>query len=117
MSEDVILFSRNLMFVRKLIGVTQSGLAEKLGVEPNTISNYEKEVTAPDFKILMKLCKLFCLPADTMLNTLLTHADLENKSEWLLNVRRNFNLNDVDLPPSPAESIAVENGDHLYVKQ
>ena len=52
-----------------------------------------------------------------MLNTLLTHADLENKSEWLLNVRRNFNLNDVDLPPSPAESIAVENGDHLYVKQ
>lgn len=70
MSEDVILFSRNLMFVRKLIGVTQSGLAEKLGVKPNTISNYEKEVTAPDFKILMKLCKLFCLPADTMLNTL-----------------------------------------------
>ena len=117
MSEDVILFSRNLMFVIKLIGVTQSGLAEKLGVKPNTISNYEKEVTAPDFKILMKLCKLFCLPADTMLNTLLTHADLENKSEWLLNVRRNFNLNDVDLPPSPAESIAVENGDHLYVKQ
>ena len=87
------------------------------GLKPNTISNYEKEVTAPDFKILMKLCKLFCLPADTMLNTLLTHADLENKSEWLLNVRRNFNLNDVDLPPSPAESIAVENGDHLYVKQ
>ena len=86
-------------------------------LKPNTISNYEKEVTAPDFKILMKLCKLFCLPADTMLNTLLTHADLENKSEWLLNVRRNFNLNDVDLPPSPAESIAVENGDHLYVKQ
>ena len=44
MSEDVILFSRNLMFVRKLIGVTQSGLAEKLDVKPNTISNYEKEV-------------------------------------------------------------------------
>ena len=65
-------------------------LAEKLGVKANTISNYEKEVTAPDFKVLVKLCKLFRLPTDMMLNNLLTASDLEALPDWLKNVRQNF---------------------------
>lgn len=117
MSEDLIYFSKNLIFIRKLVGVTQAGLAEKLGIKANTISNYEKEVTTPDFKLLVKLCKLFCLPADLMLNTLLTSANLEAQPDWLKNVRRNFNLNDVDLPPSSVEITSAEANEQLYVKQ
>lgn len=117
MSEDLIYFSKNLIFIRKLVGVTQAGLAEKLGIKANTISNYEKEVTTPDFKLLVKLCKLFCLPADLMLNTLLTSTNLEAQPDWLKNVRRNFNLNDVDLPPSSVEITSAEANEQLYVKQ
>lgn len=117
MSEDLIYFSRNLMFIRKFVNVTQAGLAEKLGIKANTISNYEKEVTTPDFKILVKLCKLFCLPTDMMLNTLLTSADLEAKPEWLQNVRQNFNLNDIDTPVISQETVLSGNSEHLYNKQ
>lgn len=117
MSEDLIYFSRNLIFIRKLIGITQSGLAEKLGVKANTISNYEKEVTAPDFKVLVKLCKLFCMPTDTMLNTLLTQGDLEAKPEWLLNVRQNFNLNDLAASVVMPENVLSLDTEHIYNKQ
>lgn len=117
MSEDVILFSRNLIFIRKLVGVTQAGLAEKLGIKANTISNYEKEVTTPDFKVLVKLCKLFCLPTDMMLNNLLTASDLEALPDWLKNVRQNFNLNDIDTPPVSSEIVSSNEGEHLYNKQ
>lgn len=117
MSEDLIYFSRNLIFIRKLIGITQSGLAEKLGVKANTISNYEKEVTAPDFKVLVKLCKLFRLPTDMMLNNLLTASDLEALPDWLKNVRQNFNLNDIDAPPVSPEIVSSNEGEHFYNKQ
>lgn len=117
MSEDLIYFSRNLIFIRRLVGVTQAGLAEKLGIKANTVSNYEKEVTTPDFKILVRLCKLFCLPTDMMLNTLLTPADLEVKPGWLQNVRQNFNLNDIDTPVISQETVLSGNSEHLYNKQ
>ena len=33
-----------------------------------------------------------------MLNTLLSPADWEAQPDWLENIRRNFNLNDSDVP-------------------
>lgn len=117
MSEDLIYFSRNLIFIRRLVGVTQAGLAEKLGIKANTVSNYEKEVTTPDFKILVRLCKLFCLPTDMMLNTLLTPADLEVKPGWLQNVRQNFNLNDIDAPAIAQDTTSSVDSQHLCNKQ
>lgn len=114
MSEDLIYFSRNLIFIRKYVNVTQAGLAEKLGIKANTISNYEKGVTTPDFKLLVKLCRLFCIPTDMMLNTLLTAADLEAKADWLKNVRQNFNLNDIDAPAIAMETIPPTDSLQLY---
>ena len=117
MSEDLIYFSRNLIFIRKYVNVTQAGLAEKLGIKANTISNYEKEVTTPDFKILVKLCKLFSIPTDMMLNTLLTPTDLEAQPDWLKNVRRNFNLNDIDSTIISQDTVLHTDSEHLYNKQ
>lgn len=117
MSEDLIYFSRNLIFIRKYVNVTQAGLAEKLGIKANTISNYEKEVTTPDFKILVKLCRLFSIPTDMMLNTLLTSTDLEAQPDWLKNVRRNFNLNDIDSPIISQDTVLHTDSEHLYNKQ
>ena len=117
MSEDVIFFSGNLILVRKYVGVTQSGLAEKLGVKPNTISNYEKEVTTPDFKVLKKLSTLFCLPSDTLLYRQLSQDDLDAKPEWLQSVRRNFDLNDIEQPVPSIRSVTAQNGDQLTTKQ
>lgn len=117
-SEDLINFSRNLILVRKYVNVTQFGLADKLGLKANTVSNYEKEVSMPDYKALVKICKLFCLSVDAMLNEVLTISDLEAKPEWLQNVRRNFNLNDVDVPARvaemPAEALDLSQ---FYMKQ
>ncbi len=98
MAKDLIYFSRSLIFIRKYVNVTQVGLAEKLGIKANTIFNYEKKVTASDFRLLVKLCNFFCFPTNMMLNTLLSPADWEAQPDWLKNIRRNFNLNDSDAP-------------------
>ena len=49
MSNNLIFFSENLSTFRKEKGWTQSELAEKLGVKANTISNYEKGISTPDY--------------------------------------------------------------------
>lgn len=48
----MIFFSKNLKYLRTKKGLKQSELAEKVGVRTNTISNYENNISEPDFKIL-----------------------------------------------------------------
>lgn len=67
MSNNLIFFSENLSMFRKEKGWTQLELAEKLGVKANTISNYEKGISTPDYKIIAKLRELFEMPTDVLL--------------------------------------------------
>lgn len=60
-------FSENLKKYRKNIGFSQSDLAERLGVKPNTISNYEKGVSQPDIDMLIKIIKILDTSADLLL--------------------------------------------------
>ncbi len=63
----MIFFSKNLKFLREREGIKQSDLAQKIGVKANTISNYEKDVSQPDYNILHGILTVFNIDADTLL--------------------------------------------------
>lgn len=65
----MIFFSTNLIYLRKSAGWKQVDLAAKLGVKANTISNYEKGTTSPDFGTIRKITKIFGVTADELLYT------------------------------------------------
>lgn len=63
----MIFISKNLKFLRKKLNFTQEGLAEKLNVKANTISNYEKGVSQPDFASIKILMGIFDVSSDELL--------------------------------------------------
>lgn len=48
--------------------MSQEELAEKLEVSRQTVSNWENDKAVLDAEKLAKLCKIFCVSADDMLN-------------------------------------------------
>lgn len=48
----------NLKAMRKLRGLTQTELAEQVGVTNTTISNYEQAVSRPNIEMIEKLCQV-----------------------------------------------------------
>ena len=47
--------SNNIVYYRKKIGLTQSQLAERLGVKTTTVSTWERGASSPDIETLYDL--------------------------------------------------------------
>lgn len=60
-------FSERLRKCRERRELTQSELADKVGVHKQTISQYERGVRNPDYTILRKICSVFGVSTDYML--------------------------------------------------
>lgn len=58
--------SKNIMFYRKKMGLTQSQLGEQLGVKSTTVSSWERGANSPDIETLYIICKLFGVSLDEM---------------------------------------------------
>ena len=56
----------NLQFLRKMSGLTQEALAEKLEVSRQTISKWELDTAWPDIDKLIDLCELFNCTMDQL---------------------------------------------------
>lgn len=59
MEEIRMTFGKILLTLRKELGLKQEDIAKKIGVEKNTISNYENNISKPNYDKLVKLCNLF----------------------------------------------------------
>ena len=53
--------------LRKLSGMTQEQLAEKLNVSRQTISKWETDSTSPDLESIVRVCKIFHVSLDDLL--------------------------------------------------
>ncbi|MDE7171120.1 MAG: helix-turn-helix transcriptional regulator [Oscillospiraceae bacterium] len=60
-------FGKNLQVLRKMAGMTQEQLAEKLNVSRQTISKWEQGEALPEIEKLLELCKTFNCSLDQML--------------------------------------------------
>ncbi len=82
----MIFLSKNLKFLRKKQGMGgQSDLAKHLDIKSNTISNYENEVSAPDYSILEKIVSFFHVSAHDILYTDIEAASQTELSRTLIN--------------------------------
>ena len=52
--------------IRKMAGMTQEELAEKMNVSRQTISKWEKEISSPDLESAIALCELFEISLDDL---------------------------------------------------
>ena len=60
-------FGENIKILREQNNLSQEELAAKIPVTRQTVSNWEKNVSAPDIYILTILCEMFNLSADQIL--------------------------------------------------
>lgn len=63
-----ITVGRRISMLRKEKGITQEGLAEKLGVSPQAVSKWENDVSYPDIQLLPKISEIFEVTVDDLLS-------------------------------------------------
>lgn len=65
--------------LRKLSGMTQEQLAEKLNVSRQTISKWESDSTSPDLESIVKISRIFHVSLDDLLKEV--EAGVANKTD------------------------------------
>lgn len=65
--------------LRKLSGMTQEQLAEKLNVSRQTISKWESDSTSPDLESIVKISRIFHVSLDDLLKE--GEVDVANKTD------------------------------------
>ncbi len=66
---DPILFADKLRRHRKMLGLTQEEVADRIGVSAQAVSKWETGECLPDVYNLEALCRLYALSLDILLNT------------------------------------------------
>ena len=61
-------FAQNLKILRKEKGLSQKQVALKLGVVESCYANWEQGRTEPSISMLRKLCEIFVINVDELIN-------------------------------------------------
>ena len=77
MEEIRMNFGETICALRKGLGLTQDEVAKRIGVKKNTISNYENNVSKPQYEQLVKLCNLFKRNPNILMSSDLVDIDME----------------------------------------
>lgn len=62
------IFCENLKIARKVCGLTQRQVANKLGVVESCYANWEQGRTEPSIEMLRNLCFVFSVSIDELIN-------------------------------------------------
>ena len=69
--------------LRKLSGMTQEQLAEKIDVSRQTISKWESDSTSPDLESIVKISRIFYVSLDDLLKEAETSVTNRNDEQSL----------------------------------
>ena len=58
---------KRIMALRKAAGMTQEQVAERLGVSPQAVSQWENDVSCPDVTMIPRIAQLFNVSTDELL--------------------------------------------------
>ena len=78
--------------LRKLSGMTQEQLAEKINVSRQTISKWESDNTSPDLESIVKISKIFHVSLDDLLKKAETSMTNRNNEQITLEDLMKINL-------------------------
>ena len=70
---------KNLKIIRKHHKMTQQQVSSLLGISRTTYTQYETDVSRPDFKTIEALKNIFQVPTDFLLE----NPPFDNFSEWI----------------------------------
>lgn len=107
----MIFLPTNLRYLRESRGLTQTQLAEMMGVRPNTISNYENGNSSPDYEILGELVKILEVDAHSLLFSDLRPLDPERKPARVSDVSGFYSTGrapDTEVPDGIADEKCAE---------
>ena len=62
-----LLFGHRLRAIREARGLSQKDLSNKIGVTPNYVSNYERNINVPNIQTLEWICKALGVSATDLL--------------------------------------------------
>lgn len=62
-----IKFAKRLKELRKTERLSQTGLAEKIGVAQSNVSDWENNVSRPEYENLIKIAEIFDVTVDYLL--------------------------------------------------
>lgn len=78
-----VITANKLVSLRKSFGLSQEGLAEKLGISRQAISKWERAESAPDMDNLIALAGLYSMSVDDILN-----ADIEVHQKEVVDTKK-----------------------------
>ncbi len=64
----MVLIGQNIKTLRNEFRLTQSELAQRLGVAKSTVSAYESDARQPSYDVLIRLAQVFRTNVDTLIN-------------------------------------------------
>jgi len=88
-------FSHKLKALRTKQGLTQQELADRLGLDRTTVTKYETHDIAPPLEIAKKICAMFQVSLDYMLDTGLNGAVEQALDERVLMLQRAADMNNL----------------------
>ncbi len=82
---DIVKIGRFIAQQRKLNNLTQSALAEKLGITDRAVSKWENGRAMPDASLMLDLCNILKINVNDLLNgEIVTMENYNEKSEQML---------------------------------
>lgn len=74
-------FGNNLRLNRKIRGLSQTALAEQVGVKRNNIASYESGMVEPNARVFLKICHFFDQSPEDMLGNVMEDKPLSSVVE------------------------------------
>lgn len=74
-------FGEQIKKIRKDRNLTQQGIAEKLGISRQAVSNWENDKNLPDIEMLIKMSQVFHITLDELL---LGGTQMNNMTEKII---------------------------------
>ena len=113
------MFQENLISLRKLNGLSQEELAEKVGISRQTLSKYETGEAVPDIQKCKKLADIFQVSLDDLVNYEKDEYEfgvgVPPKGKHIFGMVKVGDKGQIVIPAKARKIFRIEPGDNLIV--
>lgn len=111
------MFKDNLMALRKLKGLSQEELADKINVSRQTLSKYETGGSLPDVEKCKQIADVFDVSLDNLVNydSKATGLAVPPKGKHMFGVVKVGDKGQIVIPAKARKVFGIEPGDNLIV--
>lgn len=111
------MFKDNLMALRKLKGLSQEELADKINVSRQTLSKYETGESLPDVEKCKQIADVFDVSLDNLVNydSKATGLAVPPKGKHMFGVVKVGDKGQIVIPAKARKVFGIELGDNLIV--